>query len=88
MSLHSKATVFKLWKRNYCASLSWGFSFVYEICFSQLEPVVEQQSTTCRCISQKKFFPVIQFSEIVQHSEQLLGAKLKVKFRQQVQSDM
>ena len=59
-----------------------------KFCFSQLESVVEQQSTTCRCISQKKFFPVIQFSEIVQHSEQLLGAKLKIQFRQQEQSDI
>jgi len=56
-----------------CVSLSCGFSFVYEICFRQLELVVEQQSTTCRCISQKKF-SVIQFSQIGQHSEQLLGA--------------
>ena len=90
--------------RNCRVSLNWGFCFVYEIllwpirvcgrtaidkfCFSQLESVVEQQSTTCRCICQKNIFPVMQFSQIGQHSEQLLGAKLKIQFRQQEQSDI
>jgi len=30
----------------------------------------------------------MQFSQIGQHSEQLLGAKLKIQFRQQEQSDI